>query len=66
MTARFYANLARGLPLRGREGANGHINIAAAHARDGGVELAFRACLAVEQRDVVARLQPQHLHMARG
>ena len=39
-----------------------HIDIAAAHAGDGGVPF---AALAVEQRDLVARLQAQHLHMAR-
>ena len=42
--------------------AQGHIDIAAAHAGDGGVPF---AALAVEQRDLVARLQSQHLHVAR-
>ena len=39
-----------------------HLDVAAAHAGDGGVPL---AALAVEQRDLMARLQPQHLHVAR-
>ena len=43
--------------------AQGHFDIAAAHAGDGG--LPFTA-LAVEQRDFVARLQAQHLHVACG
>ena len=40
-----------------------HVDVAAAHALDHRLEL---AALAVEQRDAVARLQPQHLHVARG
>ena len=50
--------------------ANGDVHIAAAHALHSGLEFAFSAGLAVapaiEEQDAFARLQAQHLHMARG
>jgi hypothetical protein len=48
-------------------GAHLHAHVAAAHAQHGGLEFAARAVgPAVKQGDAIARLQAQHLHMARG
>ncbi|MNT39597.1 hypothetical protein D3C72_1758580 [compost metagenome] len=50
-------------------GAHLHLHVAAAHAQHSGVKLAALVAStlpAVEQRDGVARLQAQHLHMTRG
>ena len=41
-----------------------HAHAAAAHVGDGGIP--FAAGAVAKQRDAVARLQAQHLHMARG
>ena len=59
-------NGAAGFARRGGERADSDIHIAAAHALDRGVEFAFSIAPAIEQRDVAARLQAQHLHMACG
>jgi hypothetical protein len=56
-------DLARDFPLHRGVGTDLDLYIAAPHARDGGSELAAGA---VEQRDGCTRLQPQHLHVARG
>jgi hypothetical protein len=45
------------------EGADLHVHMAAAHLLDCGFKF---ATFTVEQRHYGARLQPQHLHMARG
>ncbi len=52
-----------GFALDRRMGDDLYLDVAAAHARDAGLELAAPA---VEQRDVVLRLQAQDLHMARS